>query len=527
MVPKRNTVLFTVFGIVVFGIMLTLNCLAPRYTDDWTYVFIFGTDHDRIQSLWDVVRSQYAHCFIMNGRITAQSLAQIVDSFLGKGIFNILNTLMFMIFLYAVGINTTGDRRQYSKIIPVTFMLVFLLMAGFYRGFLWMCGSFNYLWAATMLLGFHYILENKHYQQRWAWALLFLYGIVCGMTNEAFVVGLGGAYFIYYATHRKSLTAQKGLMLAGLYIGAAIMVFAPASINRAVGHGQVRSLTALFQAMLDMSNLRLFYLALIGIPLLALFRQLNLKQWLIREQVLIMATVLSFIFVWLTLHASDHSRIGIELFAMLLLLRAIPWEKVNGLLVAGTALASVVVAAFAIRASYQSYLFNKDELAQIERREYPIKTHKAQYPKYLERFVVPYAFSGIGERYKAFGEVWEMSKYFGNDSIFLLPEDFVQAATDHPDRFMTFQTDRQWPFYAVRETRENHAAEYALIKLKPTDYASLGWPLRLVAPHLYDYSTPQVAVKIQRCVINGNAYILATRIPSLEFRLHQVTLVTK
>ena len=51
MATKRNTVLLLIFGTGVLAVMLMLNVLAPRYTDDWTYVFIFGTDHARIQSI--------------------------------------------------------------------------------------------------------------------------------------------------------------------------------------------------------------------------------------------------------------------------------------------------------------------------------------------------------------------------------------------------------------------------------------------------------------------------------------------
>ena len=154
MISKRNKVLLGLFGIMVFGIMLVLNYLAPRYTDDWTYVFIFGTDHDRIQSLWDIVKSQYAHYFIMNGRITPQSLTQAVDSLLPKDVFNVLNATAFTILLYVMAINTTSNRRLYHKIIPVAFALIFLFMPGFYRGFLWMNGSFNYLWTSVFLLVF-------------------------------------------------------------------------------------------------------------------------------------------------------------------------------------------------------------------------------------------------------------------------------------------------------------------------------------------------------------------------------------
>ena len=54
---------------------------------------------------------------------------------------------------------------------------------------------------------------------------LFVYSFLCGWTNEAFVVGLAGAYFFYYATHLKSLTTQRCAMLAGFFLGTLFLVF--------------------------------------------------------------------------------------------------------------------------------------------------------------------------------------------------------------------------------------------------------------------------------------------------------------
>ena len=273
-----------------------------------------------------------------------------------------------------------------------------------------------------------------------------------------------------------------------------------------------------------MNNLRLFYLMLVGVVVLVITRNLRFRQWFRRELVLLISVALSLVFIVLTLHSSDHSRIGIELFSLLLLLRAIPWEKVGSRWLTLANVVTLVIAAFAIQASYKCYRANQQELAQVARHEGLVQTEMPDYHPCLNRFILPYAFSGIGEKYKRFGPDECISKYFEDDSIFFVPASFVREAKEHPERFGTFQGDASWPFYAVREDDGNRWAEYALLEFKPMDYAAMKWPLRWFAPYLQDYRRKDMAVNIFRCKVDSNTYILAERIPSLDFRLKTITL---
>ena len=521
---SAKTIVFGLLLLCIAAIIYGLNYFTPLASDDWNYVFIFGTD-DKIQTLWDVFKSQYYHYFEMNGRITAHIITQTADGILGKGVFNIANTLVFLAFLYLICLNVTPERKVYPKLLLSAFVLTFLLMPEFNMAFLWLSGSGNYLWSATVLLLFHYLLEKKSFNNVAAAPLLFFYGVISGCTNEAFVVGMAGAYFIYYAIHRKSLTRHKVIMLAGFFIGAALLVFSPSSIHRASTDMVAHNKQQLLQLLLSMDNLRLMYITLIAIPLLAIFKQIRLGEFLKQELWLVLVIIILFLFILATNHRSGHSRMGIELFSMLLLFKALPWRKIGLGVIAVATVGALVVGIFAIQASRACYQANEEEFAQIRRHEYPIKTRLPQHNQYLNRFIVPYSYNVMGDGFKTYGSDEFISKYFHNDSIYFLPEDFVRATKAEPARFDTFQTEELWPFYAKRENNDtDRQMEYAMLEYEPFDYNRLGWPLRLIAPRLQGYSLNEVPVKIQRVTLDGTCYILAEKNTDMDFRLKRVTL---
>ena len=156
---KTHIILLGTFLTLIAAIIYVLNYFTPLASDDWNYVFIYGTN-DKIHTLWDVIKSQYFHYFEMNGRITAHMITQTADGIFGKGVFNIANTLTFMAFLYLIGLNVAPDRKVPTKILLTAFVLTFLLIPEFNMAFLWLSGSCNYLWSATLILLFHYILGS-------------------------------------------------------------------------------------------------------------------------------------------------------------------------------------------------------------------------------------------------------------------------------------------------------------------------------------------------------------------------------
>lgn len=522
---KTQKVIFGIFLLCVAAIIYCLNYFTPMASDDWNYVFIYGTDQ-YIHNLWDVVKSQYTHYLTCNGRTVVHTLLQAVEALLGKGIFNVLNTLVFVVLLYAIAINVTNDKRQYYKVFSVAFILLFLLYPGFDLGVLWLSGSFNYLWTATALLFFHYMLEKKQFSNK-ANLPLFLCGILCGWTNEAFVVGLAGAYFIYFATHPKSLTKQRCFMLAGFFLGALFLVFAPSSVERALEKGPELSHVVMLQTLASMSNLRMTIIMLFLIPLLALTKWLKIGQWFKREQIFIMALLISFVFVWFTRHFTAHSRFGIELFALMLIMRAIPWERLGSNMVKAITVANavtIVIGIMAIHASYKCSLENERELSQIRRHEYPIQTRIADFHPFFDRFIVAYEYFGWGEHRKFFGTSLGINKYFHNDSVFFLPEGFVQAVKQSPERFDTFQTHETWPFYAIRANAEDSTMTCAVLELTPIDYNRFIWPFNRLAPKMHAYTNCDIPVEIQNVTLDGIEYIIATKRPVIEDRVKKISL---
>lgn len=517
-------VLFLAFLIGVVAILYGLNYFTPMASDDWNYVFVFGTD-ERIQTLWDVVRSQYHHFLQWNGRVVAQSTAQMIDSFLPKQAENILNSLIFVALLWAIGINVTRDRKQFPLVMASAFVLIFLLLPEFNMTCLWITGASNYMYVATLLLLFHYMLERQSSKRWTVMSLLFLFGVVCGWTNEAFVVGMAGAYLLYYTLYRQELTTQRAVMLGGFFVGALFLVFSPGSWQRAMDDINIHSKRDLLEVLVSMENLRLLFLTMIVLPLLAIFKQIKLVAYLKQELWLVLAIIFSFAFVLLTTHQTGHSRMSIELFSLILLFRAVPWQRVNGVVVAVATMVALVVGIFAVDASRRCYQANEAEFAQIRQHRYPIETTIPQYHRWLNRYIVPYSFSIMGNDFKHYGKDAFISKYFGDDSICFLPEPFVRATRDNPGRFDSFQTEASWPFYAKRESGDSdRAADYAMLEYAPYDYSTLSWPFRLVAPFLQQYSVQAMPVKIQRIMLDGTCYILAEKNPVMDFRLTRLTL---
>lgn len=84
----RVTYLNVTFFIIVLFFIYALNSFTPLYSDDWHYNFIYGTLND-IDSLGDIIKSQYVHYFEVNGRFVPHFFVQLFDGLLGKGLFDI------------------------------------------------------------------------------------------------------------------------------------------------------------------------------------------------------------------------------------------------------------------------------------------------------------------------------------------------------------------------------------------------------------------------------------------------------
>ena len=185
-----------------------------------------------VETLSDVIESVHnQYLYKDNGRCTPHFFVILFDGILGHKAFAACNGLMFALLLHLFCLNFAGKKENYFTVASIVMVCIVLLLPCFSYTMLWMSGACNYLWSSVFVLLFHFLL-NRDIRKCW-WPLLFIYGIIAGNTHEGIMIGLSVGYMVYYLSHFKELTPQRWVMLIGLAIGVAFLVFAPSVWNRA------------------------------------------------------------------------------------------------------------------------------------------------------------------------------------------------------------------------------------------------------------------------------------------------------
>lgn len=508
-----------IFLLVVFVLMYLFNCFTPRFSDDWHYVFIYGTTIP-IKSLGDVFLSQYIHYFELHGRSIVHFIDQVFDALIGKPVFNVFNAAFFPVFLYLIAVVTSQNKAHYYKIASVAFILLFLLMPGFKHEFFWMSGSLNYLWVITAVLIFHLLLFKEEFK-KWTYVPLFFWGVICGWSNEGIVLGLAAAYFIYFAINRKELHGHRIYMLVGFFIGVLIMSLAPGSINRALGD-KLTGHVGFYGRFIHLFNMRLFFILVFYVAYRCLFKKMNLLEWMRKEMIFVITVIVSLIFVFLTGTTVLRSRFGVEFFSLLLLLRFINWNALSKTLVT---VANVVVLAFGfymVTISYNSYKIAESELAQINSDHCIVSTVQPIKYSFFHRYVLDYSLSKVVRYEKYYGELLRISNFYGYKDVKFFPKEFLDDLQANPDAYDQFRGLGSLPFYAKRldGSQDIKGAQVQFDPAPKQDWWSSVKYL-LFGEHARDYFT-----RIEVMSVYGNDYVFVPRLyPTQDYRLKTITLM--
>lgn len=213
------------------------NSATPYYSDDWWYTFIHQADYsyptERVECIGDILTSQINHYQTVNGRFPVTFLVQSVVSFCPKSIFNILNTIFFVIATLLTARLATTQRITPHQVAAAATAL-FFLMPGHYEILMWATGAINYLWVSTLIL-LVLLLWRKllvHRTSPYIYPLLLLIGFAAGWSNEALSFGLAAGVTIEILLGHKKLHASHGWLAAGVIAGACMILLAPGSWNR-------------------------------------------------------------------------------------------------------------------------------------------------------------------------------------------------------------------------------------------------------------------------------------------------------
>ena len=520
---KRH--IFYYLYLSAIGVFIYLmNVLTPFYSDDWYYHLISGTTTP-IASFTDILHSQYIHYFDINGRFIPHFFIQLFDGLLGKTAFHVVNSLVFIIFLYLISYLLHRQYKSYILSTSLALTLMCFLLPGFGYCFLWMSGACNYLWASTLVLLFIIAMETE-FKRPCLYPLLFLFGVVSGWTNEAISIGVGIGYFVYFFFHRKALRLSRVILLSGFYVGILFLVFSPGSIHRALGQGHLTlglsdTVHNIGSALLKMDNTRFLPLLAGSLLIMTVFNKGKARTFIKSNIMETTAIAVTFLFVLWTKHETGHSRFGFELFSLLLVLKLVAgfqWVRKTFWLL------QVLLLCLAVSVLTLAYRNDKDYQNCLSQIKSPnasmILTDAVECHPFFERFIIHFSVSDMNTCHYEPRDPF-INMHFCNDRLFFIPRKFYERLSSNPDDFQTFTTMDHIPFYA-KKIGEIPIGKVRIL-LNETDEHEIPFLIRPFAHSLTRYNTTEIKTFMYSVVrIEGENYILVNKLPMVDHRLREI-----
>lgn len=450
------------------------------YSDDWVYRYHSG-NNTLIKSISDVISSQHYHYLHINGRVIPHLILQIFDPLIGKSYFNIFNAILFSVFIFLLNQTCIKEGKYAYKYIYMSFIaiiIICLLFPGFKMCFLWMTGSNNYLLTSVLLLLFHYILQNNCNHKTF-YPLLFIYGVICGLTHEGLVLGLFVGYIIYFYRNKREITINKIILLSGLFLGIVLLLFSPGSLHRAEATNNIMGLSIVsviksyIIAFIAFKNLRITFLLILLLVILYCKNKLKFNKLLRENIIFIVALIITFLFVWFTKFDSLRSRFGIEFYALIILLRSIEYLNLYKKLGVISCLISIYILPTALFYSICNYHITQDYIKQIKDKDIIIFSETKQETSFVyQRFILKFALPDNIQYYWNFSkkslENTLISRAYKKENIIFLPSEFIKKININSTSFKDFDYKTNFPFYVkeignnqeIQEIRLNYNSNY-------------------------------------------------------------------
>lgn len=329
-----------IIAIVAIAFYL-LNASLPFVMDDALYAHIYpanpidnGQPHclnvnDEIHTFGDVLESQWNHYFTKNGRGLTHIFVQTFCGILGKPLYNIITTLIFIIFVILMNRMFCPWIKKETIGLVYVFPLVLFFLLIPEPTCLWdgIAYGVNYLWASTWILTFSYIIMERDTSQKPNRRLMLvgcIVAVLAGWSHEGLVIPLGAA-LLWYACQRKlRLKSFEWIWLSLFAIAAMLLVFAPSNFSRASGMNESDwAGGALMLRMRAFIFVRGFYVLIIAALLLLIKNRKCFVAFVKNNQCWIFAWVVSLSFIILVGALNARSTYGIDFFSILLLCRLI------------------------------------------------------------------------------------------------------------------------------------------------------------------------------------------------------------
>ena len=435
-----------------------LNFLTPvTLSDDILYRFQWQPDENAaklfIDNISNFFHSQVVHYQYVTGRSVVQALAQLFIAIIGKGPYNVINSVVFVALIAAMSTYITCGRSTLLSLSAVTFGL-FILIPGFANEFLWFVAGFNYPWVALAILifwlAFRKMKDRKVSLSVWLWSTPAL---LAGWSHEGIALPVSVALVVYCIRNRRHIVHSAILPMSIFFIlGTLLCVFAPSTIYRS-GIDSHIGLQWLLQkgttATVAALQLRATYVLAALLIVFSIKKKTAFQEHLHDNIYLYIAFLTALFIVALCGMTETRALFFAELLATILLLDLLltrcSWKHQR---VASMVLCTVMLAVYipALTLSVRNY--HNDQVILTQLKDPKTTLIKVPQIKDIDNGYLQYIFKnyvreairfGIFEQAQGFdpqneyvrcAEVW-----YHKSPLYFLPADLLDMITRHPQTF--------------------------------------------------------------------------------------------
>lgn len=321
-----------IFIAVVFFAFYLLNRFSVLIGDDYWYCF-YGLDSDGtklfVNSIGDALRGQIYAYTTHNGRIIVHTLTSYFCGVLGMNIFKIFNSIVFILMFYGV---LKLSRKYIGYKIWDKYLIIFMLFVLMpYPGqIFWgsIAMSINYLWTSCaviyFLIFYEYIKEYKIEYSLFRNIVVFIISVLIGSLQESFTIGISGALFLYYCFHYKEFKGTISFFITGLWIGTAIVTFAPGNFVRLENVNDSGNVSGIISAFSNFARLftdtKLMIIAIVLSIILRVKDRLQFYKFY-KENFIYIWSIIFNGFLVLVSYSGERQLTSIELFSLILTLK--------------------------------------------------------------------------------------------------------------------------------------------------------------------------------------------------------------
>lgn len=531
---------YRLFFVVSTVALIALYMLeVPTLNDDMNYRFMFKHDiNDSVEpilSFADLVHSQWAHYFTINGRLPVHLLAQAMLVFVPAWIYNLLNALFFVTLIYLCVRWLVSDKKYRLFTAVVLLFLLLFVVKDIKTTFIWSLGAFNYLWVLvatmTFLLWLRHIDKlpfNKHY------ILFSPIAFFIGWSHEGLSLPLSIAFSFYLWHHRKGLLNNNLTAYLLFYIiGTLMVVVSPAIWSRA-SEGITIKARLISGCINYLLNVRIGWLLLITLLILWRKKREVFYSHIASHRYAYVAWVAAMGIVFICGTNLDRVPFYADFIALMLLLHIwIPcisqqWQKRLTTILCGMMILCFVPVIMVRNNNYERWQRIEQQLKTPRQELVSVPVEgKSRLPLggyFNQRFVNVSVEFGFYCSYMAFdkNDINQRcaARLYNKPQVVFLPEDVVHHVMTDSTAYQHYATDSQQHLYIWQLPDVRPVKQVSFI-LNKEDITSL-WPhQRLLAYKEDTYELDDFRYEVLE--ISGHHYLVFTRpTTNIMRRLHHI-----